>query len=357
MPATYSGFETCVEQVGRRMVARGHQVTVHCRRGHYREGRPDTHLGMKLVYEGGLRGKHLESMTHTALSAMSLSRDEAVVCMGVGNAPLVRLLEATGRAVVFNVDGADWTRAKWSGPASRYLRACEVLAAHGRSAMVADAQVVAEHYRVRYGRATVPIAYGAEPPGDTGTETLSALGVRPGEYNLFVGRLEPENGAHDAITGAIAAGDDRPLVVVGGAPHAAAYLAELQAMRTPNIHMPGFVFGVGYQQLSAHAGIFILAAQVGGTHPVLLEQMAAGNCILARDTASHREVLGDAGLYWNSPDELARLLSNAWADDAGRAGLGAAARERQRANYDWEDATSRYLAACEEALARRSSSR
>jgi hypothetical protein len=45
VPARYSGFETCVEQVGRRMVERGHEVVVvYCRSGHY-STRPLEHLG------------------------------------------------------------------------------------------------------------------------------------------------------------------------------------------------------------------------------------------------------------------------------------------------------------------------
>ena len=31
VPARYGGFETCVEEVGRRLVAAGHQVRVYCR--------------------------------------------------------------------------------------------------------------------------------------------------------------------------------------------------------------------------------------------------------------------------------------------------------------------------------------
>lgn len=34
VPASYSGFETCVEQLGQRLVERGHDVTVYCRSHH-----------------------------------------------------------------------------------------------------------------------------------------------------------------------------------------------------------------------------------------------------------------------------------------------------------------------------------
>src|SRR5205807_1969163 len=89
VPASYSGFETCVEQVGRRMVERGHEVTVYCRTSHYRE-RTAEYLGMKLRYLPAVRQKHLETLTHSALSSTRLGRSSAVICMGVGNAPVVR---------------------------------------------------------------------------------------------------------------------------------------------------------------------------------------------------------------------------------------------------------------------------
>ena len=31
VPARYGGFETCVDEVGRRLAARGHEVVVYCR--------------------------------------------------------------------------------------------------------------------------------------------------------------------------------------------------------------------------------------------------------------------------------------------------------------------------------------
>src|ERR1700681_3446273 len=91
VPATYSGFETCVEQVGRRMVERGHEVVVYCRSAHYSQ-RPAEYLGMQLRYLPAVRQKHLETLSHTVFSTLQLPRDTSIVCMGVGNAPAVRSL-------------------------------------------------------------------------------------------------------------------------------------------------------------------------------------------------------------------------------------------------------------------------
>jgi glycosyltransferase involved in cell wall biosynthesis len=345
VPAQYSGFETCVEQVGSRMVAGGHAVTVFCRSGHYAE-RPPAYRGMGLHYLPAAPGKHTETLTHTALAARAAAAHDAIVCMGVGNAPVVRLLEAAGHRTVFNVDGADWQRAKWGAAASAYLRAAEVLAARARSVLVADARAVQAYYRERHARETEFIPYGAESPADGGTAALERFGLVPDGYLLFVGRLEPENGAHDFLEGYRLAGWDVPAVVVGDAVYPGAYVRQLRAGAPAGAVFTGFQFGAAYQQLSAHTAVFVLAATVGGTHPVLLEQMAAGNCILARDTPSNREVLGDAGLWWRTPGELAELLRRVRDDPSQRGRLGAAARVRQRDGYDWERVTDQYLELC-----------
>ena len=350
VPASYSGFETCVEQVGRRMVERGHEVTVFCRSSHYRD-QPDQYLGMHLRYLPAVRQKHLETLSHTALSALRVPDGTALVCMGVGNAPVVRWLEIRGRRVVFNVDGADWQREKWGRFARWYLRTCESMASRGRSMIIADAKAVQDYYRKSYGRDTELVAYGADAPADTGTDALQRFGLESKGYLLFVGRLVPENAPGDFLEGVRQAGVSAPAVVIGDATYADTYKRSLRAAAPTNAIFTGYQFGRVYQQLSAHAGVFVLAATVGGTHPVLVEQMAAGNAILARDTDSDREVLGDAGLYWNTPAELAELLRALWPDKSRRLQLAECARQRARERYDWEEVTSRYLELCERSLA------
>jgi len=333
------------------MVERGHDVTVFCRTTHY-EQRLSSHLGMKLVYLPALREKHLETLSHTAFSAFRLPRGAAIVCMGVGNAPVVRLLEARGRRSVYNVDGTDWQREKWGRFARWYLRTCESLAARGRSIIVADAKAVQDYYASAYGRESELVVYGADAPKDDGTATLERFGLRTAEYLLWVGRLVPENAAGDFLEGVRLSGIAAPAVVVGDADYAEDYKSRLRAQAPANAVFTGYQFGAAYQQLTSHAGLYVLAASIGGTHPVLVEQMAAGNAILARETDSNCEVLGDAGLYWKTTAELGRLLSEVWPDAQRRQALGQAARERAARIYSWDQVTSRYLELCERSLLR-----
>src|SRR5258705_11153156 len=116
VPATYSGPETAAEELGRRLVRRGHDVTVFCRRHHYRgDPGPASHEGIRRVMVAGLATKHLDTLSHTLAPSAPVSRkayDVAIVQIA-GNLPSAALLRARGIPVVFNVDGTDSERAKW----------------------------------------------------------------------------------------------------------------------------------------------------------------------------------------------------------------------------------------------------
>src|SRR5215510_13245184 len=69
VPASYSGFETCAEELGARLAARGHAVSVYCRVPHITYS-GTTYRGMRLHKLPTIRSKHLDTITHTLLSSM-----------------------------------------------------------------------------------------------------------------------------------------------------------------------------------------------------------------------------------------------------------------------------------------------
>ena len=65
---------------------------------------------------------------------------------------------------------------------------------------------------------------------------------------------------------------------------------------------PGYIFGQGYWELQRNAYAFCAPTEVGGTHPVILEALAAGNCVLVNDHAPNVETVGDAGLTFSGAE-------------------------------------------------------
>jgi glycosyltransferase involved in cell wall biosynthesis len=351
VPAAYGGFETLAEELGARLAQRGHEVTVYGRSHSVPAGTTE-HRGMRVRVLPTIRHKYLDTVAHTALSVVDgLQRGFAVVLMcNNANAPFALVPRLRGARVVLNVDGLEWQRGKWNRAGRLYYQMCAWLAPKLPVVLVSDARVIARWYAERYGKRTVWIPYGSEvgriPPG----ATVDRLGIKPGRYLLFVSRLEPENNAHIVIDayrrGGGLDGLGVPLVIVGDAPYATDYKAELAraAAATPGVMMTGFIFGDGYAELQSNALAYIQATQVGGTHPALVEAMGRGAAIIANDVPEHREVLGDAGRYYarNDPASLSEELVGLTSDEAARTALGAAAAERARAIYSWDAVTDAY---------------
>lgn len=353
MPASYSGFETCVENLGKRLAARGHHVIVYCRR---QRGKPPLkqYLGMQLVTLPAVRTKGLETMSHSALStihSLMFARPDAVIIFGVGNAIFSRLLHLGQIPSAINVDGADWLRLKWGSFARTYLRLSKRIATSSSSVLIADSHAVAEAYCAA-GDRTVFIPYGSEVPRDVGVDTLLRFGLRPRSYFLAVGRLVPENGFHHLLRAYKQIASPFPLVIVGDAPYAEDYKRRLRELAPPNTIFTGYQFGSAYHELSRSAYAFLFAAEVGGTHPVLIEQLAHGNCVLARTTDSNVEVLGNAGMLFRNEEELVQgmaLLVNS-------PEVVASFRRQARARallYSWDEVTDSYERLLDSMVARK----
>jgi glycosyltransferase involved in cell wall biosynthesis len=352
-PASYGGFETFAEELGARLTARGHDVTVYGR-SHFVDHRRTAHRGMRLRVLPAVRHKYLDTVSHTALSVLDglRHRFDVVLLCNSANVPFALVPRLGGARVALNVDGLEWERGKWNVLGRGYYRACVWLAPKLPIVLVTDAQAIARWYRTHHGKATVCIPYGADarrvPPGPT----LARLEVAPGRYLLFTGRLEPENHADLVIEAYEAAGGlaglGVPLVIVGDVPYGSAYRAALgaDAGSTPGVILTGYLFGDAYAELQSNALLYIQASEVGGTHPALVEAMGRGACIVANDVPEHREVLRDTGRYYarNHAASLAALLEELVADPAERDRLGAAAARRAETAYSWDHVTDAYEA-------------
>jgi glycosyltransferase involved in cell wall biosynthesis len=345
IPGSYGGFETFAEQLATRLVERDHDVTVYARNRWVPRGLLQ-HRGVKIVRLPAPPSKYLETVVHTLLSAIHVAgtkTDITYVCNSA-NFPAAILLMAFRHRVVLNVDGLEWQRAKWGLVGRSYYRACAWAAARSSLHLVTDAHVIRDYYLRAYGRETAYFPYGTdlEPVGDDGT--LRMHGLEPDRYVLYVSRLEPENNADVVIEAYRQLDTDLPLALVGDAPYASTYIADLRKLSKddPRIRFLGGIYGRGYQILRSHAVAYIQATEVGGTHPALVEAMGYGNAIVANDVPEHREVLGDAGLYYSGAGELAKTLNRVLQDVSLAATLRGRAAERASTLYSWSAITDAY---------------
>lgn len=341
VPARYGGFETCVEEVGHRLVRAGHEVDVYCRE---RTGER-TYLGMRRIELPAVRTRSLETLSHTTLAVAHVvthRRPDAAVVFNAANSPLLPLLRARGIPVALHMDGLEWKRTKWGRGGRRYYRYAEALGVWLADALISDAEAIARYYRETYGRDSTVIAYGA-PIITPGPEPLAALSLEPGRFTLIVARVEPENHVVEALRGALGAVSPDPIVVVGSVPYPTDYSRALESLAAsdPRVRLLGSVWDQELlDALYAHCSIYLHGHSVGGTNPSLLRAMGAGAAVGAFDVSFNRETLADTGFIWSSTSELTELLECVTAP--ARSEAGAAARARAAGEYRWEDVADRY---------------
>ena len=343
IPANYGGFETFAEQLGTRLAARDHEVTVYGRK-HYSTSNDRFYKGVELVILPTIRHKYFDTVAHTFLSVLHAvpRKYDAILICNAANSIFAFIPRLFGTPTLVNVDGLERKRRKWNWAGKSYYRLSEWLSTFLPSAIVTDAQVIQDYYATKYGVQSAMIAYGAEVARRSAPEKLIRYGLEPEKYALYVSRLEPENNAHLVIEAYQSVATEMPLVIVGGAPYAQDYITRLKSTGDPRVRFLGFVFGDDYRALQQNAFCYIHATEVGGTHPALIEAMGAGNCALALKTPENIEVVGDAGIIYDSAVSLAEKLRLLIDDPSLIVEYRRRSMARVMQRYNWEQITDQY---------------
>lgn len=359
VPATYGGFETAIEEVGARLVERGHEVVVYCRDTGAKVERKSNHLGMQLVHLPAVKTKSLETLSHSGLSAVHLvtHRTDVALVFNAANAVWLPILRAARIPAATHVDGLEWKRAKWGPIGKRYYLTCERLAVRWSHALISDAQGIADYYQSKFAKDSYLITYGAPNCRDAGSELLKELDLVPGQYHLVVARFEPENHVHLIVEGHRRSGSKMPLIVVGSSPYADTYTAELKQLADPSVRFLGGIWDQDLlNQLYANCYVYWHGHSVGGTNPSLLRALGAGAPVAGFDVSFNREVAGRAGHYFADAAKASELFQALEADPGMVLELKAATiTEAER--YDWEIVTDGYEQLCQDLLAQRANPR
>ncbi|PZS20408.1 MAG: glycosyl transferase [Pseudonocardiales bacterium] len=354
VPARYGGFETCVEEVGRRLVKAGHDVVVYCRELDARDAEPlPSYEGMELVHLPALHRKSLETFSHTALSVAHVMRHpvDAAIVFNSANSPFLPLLRARGIPVATHVDGLEWKRAKWQGAGRRYYRLAESMAVRWSDALIADAQGIADYYAGEFRAETAMIAYGAPILTDERRDRLAEVGVASDRYHLVVARFEPENYVDVIVEGYRRSSAQHPLVVVGSAPYADAYTKRVHALADDRVRFLGGVWDQDLlDQLYANSATYLHGHSVGGTNPSLLRAIGAAAPTIAFDVNFNREVLSDTGRYFTTVHDVTAEIELAEAFPQVTRERGAQG-QRAAYRYDWDEVAARYEGLCLELAA------
>tara|TARA_R110002072_G_scaffold125244_6_gene260960 strand:+ start:27674 stop:28825 length:1152 start_codon:yes stop_codon:yes gene_type:complete len=345
IPARYGGFETFVEELGTRLVARGHDVTVFCE---FQPGpRPTTFKGVKLEYVKAWAPGPARTIQYDLSSLWQARRFEVVYMLGYGASfglPIPRLF---GAEVWMNMDGLEWRRSKWGRAAKWWLKFMEGVACKTTSRLIFDNKALADEVRGRR-LTTVPyevIEYGAplvREPLDPAP--LEAFGLKPDGYHIVVARCEPENHLVEIARAGARREGGLPLVIVSNTDADTPYAKIVRGAAGERVQNLGPIYDPSIlQPLRQHALSYVHGHSVGGTNPSLIEALGCGNLVIAHDNVFNREVLGWEGRFFSTEGDLAQRLDEVESmDPAKRHEIRKALWDRAASWYSWERITDAY---------------
>ncbi|NBP78935.1 MAG: glycosyltransferase, partial [Proteobacteria bacterium] len=154
---------------------------------------------------------------------------------------------------VVTVHGLDWQREKWGKAAAWVLKQCEGPAAHFPDKTIVVSKTLCEHFKKTHGVDTAYIPNGTMLPQPRAPKKLPTLGLEPGKYILFVGRLVPEKGVHFLCEAFSKIDTDMKLALVGGLSFSQDYVNLLRRYESDRIRLLDYVFGESLEELWSNA--------------------------------------------------------------------------------------------------------
>lgn len=323
-PSYYGGFETLVRHLAPYLAESGWDVTVYGRRDSTADDDPLKNPRVRTVVTAGMEKKSTSTLSYgfTAVTHAARRKPDVALVLNVANGFWLPILGARRIPTVVNVDGIEWERDKWGRAAKAVFKGGARMTARHADHLVVDSREIGRRWRTGYGRTGEYIPYGGNAPG-----ALDPVnGFAPGTYALYVARFVPENSVAEFLDAAEQIAQTRDVVIVGSSGYGGEFDDRAVELAETNdrIHWLGHLRDDNtLHSLWQHAGAYFHGHSVGGTNPALVQAVACGAPIVARDTPYNREVLGDEYRFVApDADEIATaILATIGADKSTKASL------------------------------------
>ncbi|WP_457334204.1 DUF1972 domain-containing protein [Rhizobacter sp. P5_C2] len=345
VPAAHGGFETFAEHLALYLVERGWRVIVYCQEDGTGPVFEDSWRGVERVRmpvdAPGPKGTILFDWQATRHAA---KHRDLCLTLGYNTAVFCTLLRLKGVPNLINMDGIEWSRAKWGGVAKTWFWMNDWAGCWLGNHLVADHPEIKHHLSTRVNANKVTtIAYGADPLRDMPTGPVHGLGLEPGRYLTLVARPEPENSILEVVQGFSRAPRGVTLTVLGNYSQDNAYHRAVKEAASPEVKFVGAIYDKPtVQSLRFHSMAYVHGHQVGGTNPSLVEALGAGNAVIAHDNRFNRWVAGPQAGYFSGADGFAATLDAVLKDPARLAAMQQASRSRFEECFTWNHILAQY---------------
>ena len=345
IPAAHGGFETFAEHLSLYLAAQGWRVIVYCQEDGKGGLFEDSWEGIERVRipveQSGSKGTIVfdwKAIVHAAQFT------DLCLTLGYNTAIFCGLLRLRGVPNLINMDGIEWSRAKWGRAAKTWFWLNDWAGCWLGNHLVADHPEIKFHLQSRVrGEKITTIPYGAESVTAAPADSVRTFGVEPGRYLTVIARPEPENSLLEIVKGFSSKRRGCDLLVLGKYDDNNNYHTLVKEVASDEVKFVGAIYDKHVvQALRFHSLAYVHGHQVGGTNPSLVEALGTGNAVIAHDNRFNRWVARDAAVYFDGADQFSAQLDILMADRSLINRLSTASRSRHNCAFMWPQVLAQY---------------
>src|SRR5690554_2989867 len=259
VPALSGGVERHVEEIAKRLVKSGHEVTVY-NRSTYTGFRENSYEGINIKNIKTLENKNLEAIVYTFKATVNalFKGFDIIHYHALGPTSLSFIPRIFRKNIVVTIHGLDWQRDKWGKLAKTYLKLGELCASRFPQRIISVSKNLQNYFIDKYQKSPdevvfIPNGVNIKPPVEA--LEIKKIGLEKNNYILFLARIVPEKGAHYLIEAYNKLKTTKKLVVAGGTSYTDDYMKKLKSMakKNKNIIFTGNVQGRILDELYSNA--------------------------------------------------------------------------------------------------------
>lgn len=314
IPNYYGGFEQFAEYLSTGLVKKGHEVSVY--NSHNHPHRQDTWNRVQIIhcydpeYQLGSFGQFIYDL-NCILDARKRKFD-VILMLGFTSSSAWGWFYPDKSTLIFNMDGLEWKRTKYSKPVQKFLLLAEKLAVRFSRYYIADSVVIQSYLQNKYAINSEHIPYGAEVYDHEDELLLQEFGVKKHNYFILIARMASENNIEMILDGFHASTSQKKFLVVGSMENKLGRYLLQKFRKDERIVFTGGIYNNPQKihSLKIFSCVYFHGHSVGGTNPSLLEAMASRALIAAHDNPFNKAVLQQDALYFSSVAEVTAIVEN-----------------------------------------------
>jgi glycosyltransferase involved in cell wall biosynthesis len=311
IPNRYGGFEKCAELLSAGLAQKGHKVWVYNSHNHPYQGKELN--GAQIIscfdpeYFMGTAGQFIYDL-NCILDARKREFD-ILLFLGYTSSSVWRRLYPRKSVIVYNMDGLEWKRSKYSRPVRYFLKYAEKLAVKGSDFLISDSVIIQNYLQQKYAMSSSYIPYGAESFSGTDAELLKDYSLSEHNYFMLMARMVPENSIELILEGFHNTDCDKKFIVLGTVENKFGHHVIERFKNDSRIVFLGGIFNAKKVSTLLHYSfLYFHGHSVGGTNPSLLEAMCNKAFIAAHDNSFNKSVLGNDAIYFSSSADVKNIV-------------------------------------------------